>query len=241
VAVVTTEVVESSTGYFGLVVDGLAGTPVAPKSILHSSAIPLGLRPAAAGGALPVVKTLKFVMQKQLQTQWCWAAVTSSVATYFKNLGWSQCKLANDQMQLNKPPEGTGPPLVGTPCCSQGSSQLCNRPWYLDKALTRTRNFGAMSQGALTLAKVKSEIGAGRPIGVRIGWPGTSSGHFVAIGGYAEPNILHVRDPWFGDSNQPYETFKSSYQGARWTHSYTVTPTGGSYAAPSSYPPSWGV
>src|SRR5215469_8109149 len=116
-----------------------------PKSLLQSSVVPLGLTAARLGDAMPARGTLAFNMQHQNQTQWCWAAVTASIAGYYRNGAWTQCRVVNDQ-------------LGQTGCCSDGSSSECNQPWYLDKALRRVGNLDDYTAGSMSINQIKSEI-----------------------------------------------------------------------------------
>src|SRR5262249_28827267 len=64
-----------------------------------------------------------FEMQQQLQSNWCWAAVASSVAKHYdQTSGWPQCEIANQE-------------LGQTCCCTNGGSPDCDKPWCLDLAL----------------------------------------------------------------------------------------------------------
>jgi papain like cysteine protease AvrRpt2 len=178
-----------------------------PLSAFQSSVVPLGMTAVAAGGAPPARRALSFAVQHQLQTQWCWAAVTVSVAGFYRIPGWTQCRIVNDR-------------LGRANCCTDGSSDACNQPGFLDKALSRVGNLGGFSAGALSLQQIQTEIDAGRPIGVRIGWT-TGGGHFIAVAGYSDQNIVDVQDPWFGPSAVDYNAFRLRYHGSgRWTHSY---------------------
>jgi hypothetical protein len=181
-------------------------------STLTSSTVPLGLVAVPMGGAPPAGKSLHFTIQHQRQTQWCWAAVTASVAAYYQQPNWTQCRVVTLVL-------GQGY------CClvGVGSSASCNQPWYLDRALDRVGNLGSVTSAPLQLQQVLSEMDADRPVGVRIGWAG-GGGHFVAIGGYSQ-NVMDVCDPWFGPSTIDYITFRTRYQGmGRWTHSYRTAP-----------------
>ncbi len=154
-------------------------------------------------------RSLSFTMQLQTQSQWCWAA-TSTSTSHFYNAGstWTQCTVANAT-------------LGETTCCSSPSSSACNKPWFLDQALTTTHNFDHFVGGQITMAQVKAEIDAGRPVGARIGWSG-GGGHFMVISGYSTlSNTLTIRDPIYGTSTIAFSTFQSSYQGSgKWTHTY---------------------
>ncbi len=161
-------------------------------------------------GKLFIAKQLSFNMQMQTQSNWCWAATANSVSHYFWRWStWSQCRIANGE-------------LGSTDCCQNPVPSHCNVPWYLDRALTRTRNFVSI-QGPAAFSAVRAEINAGRPVGARIGWSG-GGGHFMVIYGYsmiAGDEFFDIDDPIYGKSHIPVSEFSSSYQGTgSWTHTY---------------------
>jgi len=133
------------------------------------------------------------------QTQWCWAAVSNSVS-HFYDAGstWAQCTIVNAE-------------LGQSTCCTNGSSSACNKPCYLDKALTRVGCLLSWASGTLSFATVKSLINGGRPPCARQGWSG-GGGHFMAIVCYFEGLLgllsgsgstakrVQISDPWYGDS-----------------------------------------
>jgi hypothetical protein len=156
---------------------------------------------------------LTFTMQHQLQTEWCWAAVSTSVSHYYDSSStWTQCAVVNAE-------------LGQSTCCSNGGSNACNQPWYLQNALTRTGNLKSMKNQAEAFSAIDAEVDAGRPLCARIGWSG-GGGHFVAIVGYDESliggtNYLAIADPWYGSSDVAESTFRTAYHGTgSWTHSY---------------------
>ncbi len=161
-------------------------------------------------GKLFVLKQLPFNMQMQTQSNWCWAATATSVSHYFWRWStWTQCRVANAE-------------LGQTDCCQNPVPAHCNVPWYLDRALTRTRNFVSIT-GPVGFEQVRSEINAGRPVGARIGWSG-GGGHFMVIYGYSTiggGEFFDIDDPIYGKSHIPVSEFSSSYQGTgSWTHTY---------------------
>jgi len=177
-------------------------------SILSASRVSLGLPASPLGGEGGFGPSLNFVVQHQAQSEWCWAAVSSSIANFFGSSNWTQCSLVN--RQLNQ-----------IMCCSYGSSGGCNQPWYLDQALTTVGHFRLFTVGSAALSQVQAEISAGRPLPVRIQWS-NGGGHFIAIAGCAN-NTLDIQDPWSGQSTVDYETFIFSYRGSgSWTHCYWV-------------------
>jgi hypothetical protein len=159
---------------------------------------------------LPVWDRLSFQMQHQQQANWCWAAVSTSVALYYDPLSnWSQCTVANGE-------------LARTDCCGAGASTSCNVYGYLDSSLTRVGHLDHMDGSVAEFQAVDDEIDAGRPVGIRVAWSGGGA-HFLAIIGYLEDvqNYVAVDDPIYGKSDVSYDTLRTSYQGSgTWTHSY---------------------
>ena len=169
-------------------------------------------RPLWSTGTAERRRDIGLFMQKQLQPNWCWSAVSTSVSRFYNPASaWTQCTLANAEL------EQPG-------CCADGSTSQCNRDWYLDRALTRTGNLQSWVGNPVTLSDIEHELNAGRPVGVRIGWAG-GGGHFVVLDGYSDPGtgpgFLNVQDPIFGRSRMPYSAFRNTYHGdGAWTHTY---------------------
>ncbi|MBS0425533.1 MAG: C39 family peptidase [Proteobacteria bacterium] len=161
-------------------------------------------------GKLFSSKQLSFNMQSQTESNWCWAATSTSVSHFYWLWStWTQCRVANGE-------------LGHSDCCNNPVPSACNIPWYLDKALTRTNNFVSM-MGQASFQQVKDEIDAGRPVGTRIGWNG-GGGHFMVIYGYSRVLNLEyfdIDDPIYGKSHLTVSDFASNYQGSgTWTHTY---------------------
>jgi Papain-like cysteine protease AvrRpt2 len=180
-------------------------------SLLEETRVPLlATRGATAVEAPPepAWSRLELALQRQQQTQWCWAAVSTSVARYFGDSRWTQCAVVNAELDEDS-------------CCTNGSSPNCNKPWRLDRALERVDALEDKDDGAPDFDAVRDEIDAGRPVGVRIGWSG-GGGHFVVIEGYRhDERSVAVEDPWTGSSDVPVEQLRGRYQGrGRWTHTY---------------------
>ena len=161
---------------------------------------------------------LNLILQQRKQTEWCWAAVATSVSLFYDaSTGQTQCNLVNQQ-------------LTQTSCCDDGSSSDCNKPSRLDWALSLTRNLTRYVQNPAELSEIRSEIDSGRPLGVRVGWDDSGDqGHFVVITGYDYSQVgqekIDINDPNDPDGTPPsiwsYQSFKNGYQGlGRWTHTY---------------------
>jgi hypothetical protein len=180
---------------------------------------------APTGGSSGKSGSLSFSIQPQEQTEWCWSAVSVSVANFFGTATWRQCTLAAAELSPLNCCGGDGP--VGPP-------NGCNKPWSLDTALSRVGHYAHMVTGTQSFSVVQQEITAGRPICCRIEWAGNLAGaHFVAVAGWSVlpdgTEYLEVYDPNNGVFTQKvYADFCSAYQsvGDRWSHSY-FTQAGG--------------
>lgn len=155
-------------------------------------------------------QVLPFNMQAQTQSNWCWAATSTSVSRFYSFFSpWTQCKVAAAELSES--------------CCNSPVPAACNVPWYLDKALTRTKNFVSIQSGTVTWEKVKEQLAKGLVVGARIGWSG-GGGHFMVIHGvsrFGSTKYLHIDDPIYGKSVLTYNQFATNYQGSgSWTHTY---------------------
>src|SRR5690242_18625633 len=140
-----------------------------------------------------------FQIQTQEQDQWCWAAVSVSVARYFDpTCMLTQCDVAHN--------------VVGQDCCS--APALCNSPQPLQNALAleEVGSLRDVQPRTLSFDDVADEIRKGFPIAVRIEWFG-GGGHFLVIRGCRQgPGIqlLNIADPWYVDSIQDFDVFTSN-------------------------------
>jgi Papain-like cysteine protease AvrRpt2 len=157
---------------------------------------------------IPLSWLLNFTMQVQTQSNWCWAATSTSIAQYYDPATtWTQCTVANGELSRND-------------CCGGGASGPCNQTNTLDTALSRVGHLDHMVSGTVSRDGIKNEIVAGRPVCARTAWSGGGA-HFVAIAGFIEGDLIEVHDPISGVSNVDYDVFVTSYQGSgSWTHSY---------------------
>lgn len=168
------------------------------------------LAPAVGGG--PTSNRLAgFVVQVQTASNWCWAAVSVSIGTFYGSSGLSQCAVASAELSQN--------------CCTAPMPGLCNIPWCLDRALARVGHFSRYVGTFIPFAEIQSEINASRPLGCRVAW---SSGlaHFVALGGWLVASdgleFVDAFDPFYGQSTLTHTSLISNYRnpGDAWTHTY---------------------
>lgn len=194
------------------------GDPVLVRSLRTVQPV----RTAAAGST-------GFRVQSQLQLNWCWSAVSTSISLFYTPASpWTQCSVADAEL-------GRGD------CCAGGASGPCNRPWYLDRALARVGCYVSIA-GPCLMADLQSEIASGRVPCVRIGWS-DGSGHFVAVAGWYTGaqgiDYVVVEDPNAGTVQLAFVSLLTAYRGSgRWTHSYMTSPPGGPRSIPPPLPDS---
>jgi hypothetical protein len=175
--------------------------------------------------AQPESQLLGLEVQRQRHTEWCWAAVSTSVERFFDpSSELVQCKVVS--RELHKA------------CCGKldkDQARTCNIPETLDGPL---RKLGWLQkgpiEGTLSFEAIRGEIDAGRPVGVRILWRAESDltgSHFIAIAGYrvtaAGVPFVILRDPFFPSSHMTYKSFCESKGGYHdgdgvWTHHYLL-------------------
>ena len=149
------------------------------------------------------MKKLDFFIQEQTQSNWCWAAVSSSVGNYYQTGSWTQCDVASFSLSRD--------------CCDNAES--CNIYNVLDKPLKITHSYNYHTFTIASENDILQEINMGRPFCLRCAWS-NGGAHFVVIYGIGNGCIL-VADSIFGCSINNLESFPSFYYGGgRWTHSY---------------------
>jgi hypothetical protein len=185
-------------------------------------AIPVAAQPhlPAAGGGSAM---LDFTMQRQILTEWCWAATSASVCAFYARPPiMTQCEIATECKKLSWQSSGcSGPP----DCCSSPMPDCCNTSDDLDAALTVTGNLAmAKIEGPLLMNDIATEINAGRPVCCRIGWHESNDqdGHFNVIYGYDDQNQdVDIADPLHPNQTLPLAIFTSNYLGqGDWDYSY---------------------
>jgi hypothetical protein len=127
-------------------------------------------------------KRLGLTVTMQEQTQWCWAAVVSAVAGFYSGTAISQCKIVDGQ-------------FATTTCCQDGSTAWCNNGCWTADALDRLGHLGSATNSRASLADVRSEIDAGRPVVVAVDWKDGGSHVLLAVA-YADSDLT-IADPSF--------------------------------------------
>jgi hypothetical protein len=163
---------------------------------------------------------MAFPIQKQIEDQWCWAAVSASIDHYFSpGSTVTQCIVAQEVLPAQVPP---------VDCCA--NNDACNTGAALEDALAAVGRFKQVVSGPATFAAVCQQLNANMPVGARIEWY-QGGAHFVIIAGFyvtaSGRGVLTIADPLFANSNIYYNDFRSAYQantngGGEWTHTYFV-------------------
>ena len=187
-------------------------------SIIERTRVPLLPVGRQAVGAKGLSRNLDFQMQPQMHSNWCWAAVSTSIALFYDpESKWTQCGVANRNLHRRN-------------CCVKGVNGKCNVTAHLKDALAlvghNERPPEAESIGKIPFKQAQSEIDAGRPLAVRTQWRGGEGAHFLTIVGYhRELELLTIADPLFGRSQWHYHAFSNSYRhSGQWKNSYFTKP-----------------
>lgn len=168
------------------------------------------------GSGPPEFLRRHFTIQKQQQSQWCWAAVTVSIRDYYGHTTQlSQCQLVNSYVGL-------------TTCCANGSSSSCNQPNNTAGALAFVGHLEKNLNGSISFKAVQEQIVLDRPIGIRILWAG-SGAHAIVVDGYSSSDgeqWVFGDDPGSGDCFlYTYSAFQTSYSGTgTWNATRFTTP-----------------
>jgi Papain-like cysteine protease AvrRpt2 len=150
-------------------------------------------------------------MQQQHENEWCWAAVAVSVDHYFNpNATSTQEALAAE--------------------LTAGDTECSTKPDCPEALQTALENLGHLNgqpeTDSLSFDEVQTAIGNSLPLCIRIEWFGKGA-HFVAIDGVGSTpggdDLVHVKDPFFGDSSMIFNDFYENYLGAgAWSATFQV-------------------
>jgi hypothetical protein len=172
---------------------------------------------AVAPILLKSVSVMRFNVQKQEQTYWCWAAVTTGIHKFFD------------------PAASLTQSEVVQACLGR----TANETLELAQALRKMGTLACSHEAVPALGEVQKQLSAGLPVPVRIGWTAQKGrrrelngrGHFVVITGVLQRDprgdddtLVRVSDPKSGmASYMPYGILKNSYDHrGRLTHFYIL-------------------
>lgn len=172
------------------------GIPIAVTAI-HALAAPI---PAAAVSVLPVP------FQRQLQTNWCWAACCQMVFQFNGLMTVTQCNMASSQFGAN--------------CCAAPSNGTCNQGNWPDRVYPAYGFQFTRTNASFAMQAVQAEIGARRPLEIYYAWTGGGA-HVALVTGFFENGDLQIHDPWYGPGRRTYAFVLSAYGQGAWTITYS--------------------
>jgi hypothetical protein len=187
---------------------------------------PLSLHPLVQVVELPIgepsIITLNFIAEVQKQSNWCWAAVATSVGLFYGTGAWTQCTVATAQVNSLQSPGGN------YDCCVTPDSSTCNQYGYLDSALQYVNTFDKKTSGKAQADQIFTRLSEMQEVVcVRVAWFGGGA-HFTTINGITDPSsgediyltISDTIDGW-GTTTILYSDFPNTYQSkGDWTHTY---------------------
>jgi hypothetical protein len=175
---------------------------------------------------LQAAYVMAFDMQLQLQSEWCWAAVTASLSEFLTPASpMTQCQVANQFLKKSSPP---------IDCCQNPDAPACNQSNSLSNVLQATGWLGCYHPFHLPPDVIRNLINKGKPLPILINWRDGngkfSGGHFIVITGVGPDHptghgdtMIAVEDPLNGPSLLPYNVLTKTYKGdGYWMYSYVL-------------------
>jgi hypothetical protein len=124
-----------------------------------------------------------FLLQRQKQSNWCWAAIGVALDKYLKGSDRTQC----DLVQTVKSPNGID-------CCAQPDHPLCNSIDQITRVLGKLgvarRTNPPQPQGAVSFDVIKEDVARNRPLICL--HSGATGLHYVLVVGWR----LDQQIPW---------------------------------------------
>lgn len=131
-----------------------------------------------------------FYMQLQEKTNWCWAAVTTSISKYYdSNSTYNQKQIVEKMLSI---------PCM---CNNQSTCSLCNKPYFLGEAL---ETYGVLKKAIpnrISKKRLKQELKNNRIVVIAIKWNNSATGHLLTISHY------HTKKYVVWDSKKIYPEF----------------------------------
>lgn len=157
------------------------------------------------------MNSLNLQMDRQDQTEWCWAAVSFSLDRFYDPAtALSQCKVAAQ--------------VLGSNCCEDKA--ICNEPLDLAIVLREINRLEQEIRRPIDSDTLSDLIESKKPIAVGIAWF-AGGAHFVVIDGWdKESNMVSVRDPdrTRGDTCIDLDEFTGNYANAGlWRFTYLTS------------------
>lgn len=165
---------------------------------------------------LKSVSISDFGVQRQQETEWCWAAVTSSL------------------MQFMVPDRSASQSDVVTHTFKKAFVQApenLNQPWDITDAAKTMGLEDGTRYGNVSRNTMRDMVNEGVPIPIQINWRRNArkngvlgDGHYVVVHNIGEEakgqTMIQVEDPWAGKLNLTWDELKNDYPGKANRHLY---------------------
>ena len=170
--------------------------------------------------AMDGMTPMSFTIERQLMSNWCWAASTVAICKYYNRSAFSQQQIVAK--------------VLNRPICVGPLNPFCNVAADLGVALKMTGHlFGDPFEGPLEPNQLLSALQNRRVVGCQMLIPDLG-GHVVVLVGAkndAQGNLfVQVADPSDGTQPfMPFTQFRNNFRatGGRWVRTYYTSPTSG--------------
>lgn len=157
----------------------------------------------------------------QQETNWCWAAVTQTIATHNRGAIEQQCQMASRFVHKT----------TDNYCCyaSTAETASCNQGYYPAETMTF---YGVLDQyfpSPITHDQMQQEVRGGYPVAAAVMWP-AGGGHAILFYGaqrYQDKagqtfETVNIFDPAAGGDKVVMSRAQAErYQGGTWRYSFT--------------------
>jgi hypothetical protein len=169
---------------------------------------PVAMPQLAPPGFAPGAPVLPYVAQAE--SNWCWAACGEMLLNLPGKARRSQCQIADAQFGPNCCAMPHAPPA-----CDRGQWPFVAYP-PLGLPTTTIRR-------SLTIAEIRGELQAGKPVQACFQWTGGNQTHVVLIVDQHSNGDFEVHDPdrYRGPGPRSYNQVLSAYGAGSWVWSFT--------------------
>jgi len=188
-------------------------------------------------GSISNAEVIRMDFEKQLNSNWCWAAVTAMTVKYMlKREGNYQSPTRYKAAQCVLATYYNTNSSNDYYCCENqnGASNRCNKPGSVGKPLARFKFLDKQITGQLTdstFRVLSDQIGKKLPVPAGIKWSGRNVGHAITVygigmGGFAGGQVIYIYDSITGrqaafQSRNSLNNYGSSNNGS-WKAMYKI-------------------
>ncbi|MDJ0676698.1 MAG: papain-like cysteine protease family protein [Calothrix sp. MO_167.B42] len=158
---------------------------------------------------------LDFLLEKQVLSCWCWAAIGASIGKFYKTCFLTQQQIADKLLNISPGKSSKVDDIHNN-----------NKQLTLDKSLKIAKSYSHWSLGRPSFERILLELTMGHPVCVRIEWF-TGGAHYLVIkGANPKEKSLYLDDSLNGQSIMSYSHFPKRYNdiGGVWTETFWTAP-----------------